>query len=173
MNNKTKILALQYGFYALLFYLIYILQATPGVLSFWGHKPLLLAPCVVCVAMLEQELVGGLFGAFAGALCDLASNSYFGFHAILFLLCGTAVGLLCEYLTQRNLRNCIWFTAGLVAVTVIIGYFFQLGIYHYPGAGLYWLWRLLGTGLPTLAFTPLFYLLFSRLYSRFITRREA
>lgn len=172
MNNKMKILVLQYGSYALLFYLIYILQATPGVLSFWGYKPLLLAPCVVSIAMLEQEYVGGLFGAFAGALCDLTSSGYFGFHAILFLLCGTAVGLLCEYLTQRNLRNCLWFTAALMLLVNIISYFFQFGIFHYPNAGLYWLWRLLGTTLPTLVLTPPVFLLLRRLNDRYLPRRE-
>ena len=63
MNNKLRYTVMHYGLCAFIFFLLYILQSTPGVLNFWGYKPLLLAPCVISVAMLEQEYPGALFGA--------------------------------------------------------------------------------------------------------------
>ena len=157
MNKKMRYSVMHYTLCALLFFFIYILQSTPGFLEFWGYKPLLLAACTVSVAMLEQEYTGALFGAFAGMLCDLNANTYFGFNAIMFLLCGVTVGLL---------------TADFVVGLCLVNYFFQFGIYNYPDAGFYWLKRILGTALPTVAFTPLIYWLFGALHQRFEKYKE-
>jgi len=52
MNNKLRYSVMHYGLCAFFFFLLYILQSTPGLLEFWGYKPLLLAPCMVSLAML-------------------------------------------------------------------------------------------------------------------------
>ena len=109
MNNKLRYSVMHYGLCVLIFFLLYILQSTPGMLEFWGYKPLLLAPCMISVAMLEQEYAGALFGAFAGALCDLNANTYFGFNAMMFMLCGLAVGLLCEYSCVERVFSFVFF----------------------------------------------------------------
>ena len=172
MNKKLRYSMIHYGLCALIFFFIYILQSTPGFLEFWTFKPLLLAACPVSLAVFEQEYAGALFGAFAGALCDLNANTYFGFNAIMFMLCGLVVGLLCEYLTQRNLRNCVCFTAAFLVLICTINYFFQLGIYNYPNADFYWLKKTLGTVLPTLVLTPPVYGLFWLLHRHFEQYKE-
>jgi len=172
MNKKMRYSVMYYTLCVLLFFFIYILQSTPGFLEFWGYKPLLLAACTVSMAMLEQEYTGALFGAFAGMLCDLNANSYFGFNAVMFMLCGVTVGLLCEYLTQRNLRNCVLFTAIFLVIVCVVNYFFQFGIYNYPDAGFYWLKRTLGTTLPTVVFTPLIFWLFGAIHQKFEKYKE-
>ncbi len=172
MNKKLRYSVIHYGLCALAFFFIYILQSTPGFLEFWGFKPLPLAACVVSVAIFEQEYAGALFGAFAGALCDLTANTYFGFNAIMFMLCGLVVGLLCEYLTQRNLRNCVCFTAAFLVLLCSINYFFQLGIYNYPNSDFYWLKKTLATTLLTLVFTPAVYGMFAYFHSRFEKYKE-
>ena len=172
MNKKMRYSVMHYTLCALLFFFIYILQSTPGVLEFWGYKPLLLAACVVSVAILEQEYAGALLGAFAGMLCDLNANTYFGFNAIMFMLCGLTVGLLCEYLNQRNLRNFMVFTAVFLVVLCSINYFFQFGIYKYPDSGFFWLKRTLGTTLPTVVFTPVIYWIFGLLHRKFEQYKE-
>ena len=172
MNKKMRYSVMHYSLCALLFFFIYILQSTPGLLEFWGYKPLLLAACAVSVAILEQEYAGALLGAFAGMLCDLNANTYFGFNAIMFMLCGLTVGLLCEYLTQRNLRNCVAFTAVFLVVLCSANYFFQFGIYRYPDAGFFWLKRTLGTTLPTVVLTPVIYWIFSLLHRKFEKYKE-
>lgn len=172
MNKKMQYSVMHYALCALIFFFIYILQSTPGILEFWGYKPLPLAACVVAVAMLEHEYTGGLFGAFAGMLCDLNANTYFGFNAVMFLLCGVAVGLLCEYLTQRNMRNCVVFTAAFLVILCSVNYFFQFGIYSYSDAELFWLKRTLGTTLPTVVFTPLIYWGFGQIHKIFEKYKE-
>ena len=172
MNNKLRYSVMHYGLCALIFFLIYILQSTPGVLELWGCKPLLLAPCVISVAMLEQEYPGALLGAFAGALCDLNANTYFCFNAMMFMVCGLVVGLLCEYLTQRNLRNCLWFTAAFLVVLCSVNHFFQIGIYNYANTGLYWFRKTAGTLLLTAVFIPFIYWLFAKLHKDFEKYKE-
>ena len=172
MNNKLRYSVMHYGLCAFIFFLLYILQSTPGLLEFWGYKPLLLAPCMVSLAMLEQEYAGALFGAFAGALCDLNANTYFGFNAMMFMVCGLVVGLLCEYLTQRNLRNGVLFTAAFLVILCSVNYFFQFGIYNYANSGLYWVKKTLGILLTTMLFTPFVYMVFSRLHISFEKYKE-
>ena len=172
MNNKLRYSVMHYGLCVLIFFLLYILQSTPGMLEFWGYKPLLLAPCMISVAMLEQEYAGALFGAFAGALCDLNANTYFGFNAMMFMLCGLAVGLLCEYMTQRNLRNGVLFTAAFVVVLCSINHFFQIGVYRYPHTGLYWIKKTAGTLLTTAVFAPFIYMLFDKINKGFEKYKE-
>ena len=172
MNNKLRYTVMHYGLCAFIFFLLYILQSTPGVLNFWGYKPLLLAPCVISVAMLEQEYPGALFGAFAGALCDLNANTYFGFNAMMFMVFGLAVGLLCEYLTQRNLRNALLFTAAFLVVVCSINHFFQIGIYGYDNTGMYWLSKTAVTLLCSIVFTPFIYWLFAKIHKDFEKYKE-
>lgn len=172
MNKKLRYRMLHYSLCGLLFFAAFILQSTPGFLEVGSFKPLLLAGCVVSVAIFEQEYAGALFGAFAGALCDLGANTYFGFNAMMFMFCGLAVGLLCEYLTQRNLRNCVLFSAIFLVFLCSVNYFFQLGIYRYENAGYHWLKATAGTTLFSVLFVPLSYWIFGALHRRFEKYKE-
>ena len=53
----------------------YIIQTTPGLFEFFGIKPILVLPACICIAVFEGEFAGGLFGFFAGLLCDSASET--------------------------------------------------------------------------------------------------
>ena len=55
--------------------------------------------------MFDKQLAGGLFGLFAGILCDTSSNVLFGFQSILYLVICTAVGLLVVYFMQPSVVN--------------------------------------------------------------------
>lgn len=173
MNNKLRYSVCYYSLCGLIFFLAYLLQSIPGFLELGdGYKPLLLVGCVVSVAIFEKEYAGALFGVFAGALCDLNANTYFGFNAMMFMACGLAVGLLCEYLTQRNLRNCVCFAAVFLVLLCSVNFFFQMGIYKYEGAVVYWLKSTVGTTLFSLVFVPAFYWLFGKVHRRFEKYRE-
>jgi len=172
MNKKTRAAVLQYCLYVLLLFLAYILQTTPGFLQFGEYKPMLIMPVMVSIAMQEREFVGGLMGALAGALCDLTSNTYFGFNAAMLLVFGAVTGLLCEYLTQRNLRNCLLLTGLFLVLVSGANYFFQFGIWHYPDAGPRWILEILWTGLPTLVLAVPVFFLFRWLSARFAVMRQ-
>lgn len=160
MNRKTKALILQYLLYSMVFLVLFVLQVTPGALVVAGCKPLLLLPAVVCLAIHERELVGGVFGAIGGMLCDVTAFTYFGFNAILFLVVGTAVGLLVEYLMQGNRVNAFLFTLASLLIIMYLNYFFQYGLWNYEDSmRIFWLEMMpttLYSSLWVLPFFPLF-----------------
>ena len=172
MNRKIKSYILQYTLYSLIFLFLYLLQTAPGALVVSGYKPLLLLPAAVCVAMHDRELVGGIFGTVGGMLCDMSAMTYFGFNAILFLILGTAVGLLVEYLMQGTLLNALLFTLAALTLVMLCAYFFQYGLWNYEGSQII-LWKKM---LPTILYSTLwalpFYPLFGRLSRLFAAQRE-
>ena len=80
-----------YGGLILLFFLW---QAAPhGFPTVFGARPMLLLPLVVAIAMFEGPGGGAAAGVAAGLLWDLYAFRLFGFHALLLLVLGAAVGL--------------------------------------------------------------------------------
>lgn len=63
-------MVVKYVTYSLLMLVLYVLQSTPQLFSIAGIKPILVFPFAVAVAMFDKQLAGGLFGLFAGILCD-------------------------------------------------------------------------------------------------------
>ena len=83
MNRKKKaVIAAKYAAYAMILLVLYVLQTTPGLFVVYGAKPMLVVPAAIAIAMHEGELVGGLFGALAGLLCDMGSSMLFGFNGL-------------------------------------------------------------------------------------------
>ena len=77
MNRRTKIAAAKYAAYSLVMLLLYVLQTDPNFFYIDYIKPVFVLPFAVCIAMFESQLVGGLFGLFAGVLCDASSSMLF------------------------------------------------------------------------------------------------
>lgn len=162
MNNTKLIAALKYLSYALFLLLLFVLQTTPDFLTLMGIKPMLIMPAVVCIAMYEGEFVGGLFGALGGMLCDLASYTIFGFHAIFLLIICTGVGLAIIYLMKLNPLNAFLLCGGVMLVMGILEQFFYFSMWGYAGAStLIWA-KMLPKIIYSLPFIPLFYWLFGR-----------
>ncbi len=158
MNEKSLRFALKHLCYAVSMLVLFTLQTTPGLFELWGVKPILVVPFAVCIAALEGEFIGGLYGALAGLLCDLAGSWVFGFHAILCLCCNVAVGLAAIYLVRRSLGSVMLLSLGVLLLTQLLGYFFHYAIWGYEGVSLI-LWR---HTLPVIAYSvlatlPLYY----------------
>ena len=56
---------------------LYVLQTDPNFTLSSGTGPVLVLPFAVAVAMFDGQLAGGLFGLFAGILCDTSSSVLF------------------------------------------------------------------------------------------------
>ena len=98
-RKRTLILVAKQLCYALLLFAAYVLQTTPGFLTFFGVKPVLLVPTAICIAVLEGVFPGALWGAAAGLLWDIASGRTGGFFAIqLMVLCFCCAALVALYL---------------------------------------------------------------------------
>lgn len=89
-------------FRILLLLSVYILQAMVfPYLPLWGVKPLLLPMVVVGVALFEGSRTGGIFGIFAGMLCDISYNQ----PTVMFTIVLTGVGLLVGFLSDTVLTR--------------------------------------------------------------------
>lgn len=159
MTNRRHIWFFKYFSMVVLLLLLYVLQTTPRLFLVAGVKPILVVPAAVCIAMFEGELVGGIMGAVAGLLCDLASFTIFGFNGLIILACCVAVGLLTIYLTQLKLLNALLLGFGVLLLRGLLEYFFYYQIWGYEGSGRILLFSTLPTVLySTLAIIPLYYL---------------
>jgi len=156
-GQDRSLAVMRYIAYVMVFFGLYLLQSTPGLLAVFGIKPNLLLAAAVCFAMVEGEFVGGLYGALAGALIDLANDGIFGFHALLLCVLCTLVGLGVIYLLQLSSGNALLLTAAVLLLCELLHYYFRYSIWNYDGS-----WRiLLEDTLPgclyTLILTPLLF----------------
>lgn len=151
-NNRGRILLLKHCSYILMFLLLFVLQSTPRFLTIHGVRPILLLPACVVLAMFEGGFVGGLYGAFAGILCDLGSFSFYGLYSVLLLVCATICGLLAVLLMQRTLRVALLLTLGVSSLCILMRFVFEFGLWNYENTALVFF----GQSLPTLIFTVLF-----------------
>ena len=167
-----KILFQKYTLYFFLLLFLYVIQTTPGLLAIGPNKPLLVLGAVVCLAMKEKELVGGIYGAVGGMLCDLSAFSYYGFYSISFLLIGAAVGLVVTFLVRDKLSNGVILVLGAMALVKLLEYFFSYGIWGYDPTGRIFWTRILPTVIYSTLWTPLWYWLFGRLWEYFARRLQ-
>lgn len=165
MNRRTKILVQKYGLYGLILLVLYLLQNTPGLFAIGQVKPVLVIPFVVCVAMLEGELVGGLLGVAAGLLCDTGSSLLFGINSLIFMSACVAIGLLVIYYMQPSLINSMLFTGVLILVRQLFEYFFYYLMWGYENSSIVLVNSMLPTVIYTLAVTPLFYRGVKKMYT--------
>ena len=162
MNKSRFYLVCKHVLLVLLLVCAFVLQTTPRLFEIYGVKPNLLVPMAVCIAMYEGDFSGGVYGALAGLLCDLASFTLFGFNGLILLLCGTAVGLLEIYWIRQKLSNALLCAGGALLLRAFLEYFFYFQVWGYDDVG----WLLLRQTLPTVLYSmvpvPLFYRLFGR-----------
>ncbi len=151
-DNKIRIYTFKFLSYILIAIILLVMQTTPNFLEISGIKPLLLAPLLLAVAMLEGEFIGGLFGAFAGVLADYASHTFFGFNSIVFLTAAVTVGLLTTYYIHNKPLNCAIFTLSVLLVRGLIEYYFFYDMWIDYGSVVI----LINEIIPTAIYTALF-----------------
>lgn len=163
INNRRRILTLKHIAFAVTLIVCFVLQSTPGLFAVAGVRPILLIPAAVTLAMHEGEFVGGLYGALAGALCDLGSFSFYGLYSILLLVLCSGCGLLAVYLLQNSARVALLLCAGVTLIVVLLRFYFDFGLWGYSGiSGIFWR-QSVPAMVYTLLFTPVFFWLFGRM----------
>ena len=165
MIRETKLRIQKMSIYGAFLLLFYVLQTTPGFLTFWGAKPLLVLPFAICIAMMDGELVGGLFGLAAGVLCDTSGITLFGINSLLYMAACMAVGLLVIYYMQPSRLNSLIFTGTTMVLRQLFEYFFYYVMWGYEDISIILLRHMLPTVLLTLAVTPLMYELVRLIYA--------
>jgi cell shape-determining protein MreD len=140
MDGRTRGLLILKGLiYALLIISCYILQEIPGLLEVWHVRPVLVIGAFVAIAMTEGEFYGGLYGLLGGILCDTAAFHFFGVASILFLILGTASGLLVIYLIHPRPISALLITAACTFIYSGSAYYLLYGMWDYPDSPyLFW-----------------------------------
>lgn len=172
MNRRSRILAQKHLTYSLVLLGLYLIQADPHLLYLGEIKPVLVLPFAVCIAMLEGELAGGLYGLAAGLLCDAGETILFGFNSLILMAASVAIGLLVIYYMQPSLTNGLIFTAGVFGIRYLLEFFFYFVMWKYEDVSLILTAKLLPMLLYTLVATPPIYWLCRRLNQRFARRLE-
>ena len=156
MRKRTGILWLRRGIFALLLLAAHILQNTPGYF---------------CVALFEREVVGALFGLFAGALWDWVSPMGDGFNALFLMLVGAACGILINTLMRNNLFTAL-LLGGCAHLLYVCLYTVLFVVAEGVGsAGWLFVRFYLPSVLYSLVFLPVFYLLVRAVMRRTRLRR--
>ncbi len=154
MIRETKLRIRKMSIYGVMLLLLYVLQTTPGFLTFWGVKPLLVLPLVVAIAMMEGELVGGLFGLAAGILCDTSAITIFGINSLIYMSACVMIGLLVIYYMQPSRTNCLIFTGAVLLFRQLFEFFFYYVMWDYEDISVIFLKHML----PVVALTLFFVL---------------
>ena len=100
--------------------LTYILQAAvfSRVLIF-GAKPLLLPIAVSAVALFEGSVKGGIFGIFAGILCDISFNQPAVEFTLILTILGLAIGFLSEALLIKGFPSYFCCSLGTLIICAV------------------------------------------------------
>ena len=170
MIRETKLRIQKMSIYAFALLLLYVLQTTPGFLTFWNVKPLLVLPLVVSIAMMEGELVGGLFGLAAGILCDTSGITLFGINSLLYMMACVAIGLMVIYYMQPSRLNSLIFTGAVLVLRQLFEYFFYYVMWGYEDISLILLRHMIPNIILTLVVTPPMYWFVQRIHQ--IWRRK-
>lgn len=169
-NNSLRLYILKYLSYALVLIAVGSIQSAPFFPSIFGARPILIYPCVVAIAMNDGELVGGLFGAFGGLICDHFMTVIFGFNGIVLLLCGATIGLLTIYYIQNSLKNALILSSLSLLIRELLVLVFGYLIFGYDNPLDMVLRGQLPSFIYTVLLTPIFYFLFRKLSLGFNAR---
>ena len=167
MGKVQKLTVAKHLIYTGLILVFYLFQVTPGLLPVPSVKPIYLIGFVVAIAMHEGEFAGGLYGLYAGILCDSGADYLFGLGAVFFLIAGTAIGILVLCLMRNNLRSAALFTGAVASVYLVANFFFLYGMWGYEQSYLMLLWHTLPSLILTVAFGALAYWIVHAISDRF------
>lgn len=158
---------IKFSVYAIIIYALYILQSTPGFLEIGGTAPILVLPACVCLAVYEGEFAAGIFGFFAGLLCDCAAETVFGFNALFCMALCVGAGLIFIYVLRRSVLNVMLISLFAIFARSVLEFFFTFVIYDYAGLAQFFYTVIAPQAAWTTVFSLPLCLLFRALHRRF------
>lgn len=158
---------IKFSVYALIIYALYILQSTPGFFEICGVAPILVLPACICLSVYEGELAAGIFGFFAGLLCDCAAETVFGFNALFCMLLCVGTGLIFIYVLRRSVLNVMLISLLAIFLRSVCEFFFTFVLYDYDGLAQFFYTVIAPQAVWTAVFSLPFCLLFRGLHARF------
>ncbi len=93
--------------------------------KFLGVYPVLDGLLVAIIAMFEGGVAGAVTGLIIGILKDSSNIVAEGYFAVMYLLCGGAVGVVCSFLFRKKfITSLLWSMAVTAATTLVLLIFF-------------------------------------------------
>ena len=166
MNRTKVLLTAKYAGYGLLLLILYVLQTTPGLFELFGAKPMLVVPAAMAIAMHEGEFAGGLYGAFAGLLCDMSGSMLFGFNGLFIALFCIAGGLLVIYLMHCNVWNATFYVTLAMLARGGVEFLFGYGMWGYADVWRVFAYRTLPVAVYTSLITPLLFWVIRKIHGK-------
>lgn len=160
MTKYFRKKVLKFFVYAIIVFAAYIIQTTPGLIEFYGVRPILVLPACICIAVFEGEFAGGLFGFCFGLFCDSMSETVFGFNALIYLVFCVLAGLATIYVFRRSTMNVMLLCLGAVFLRSILEFFFKFVLYGYENLDVYFYTQIA----PQIVFSAIFSLPFCVLF---------
>ena len=172
MNNRKWYRAAKYAAYAALMLFLYVLQTTPRLFSILGVRPNLVIPAAVGIAVLEGAFAGGVYGALAGILCDLAGSALFGFSAVILMPACVAAGLLVTYLLRPGMINYVLLLAGVLLTRGLLDFLLNYVMWGYDSVWMVFVYGTLPGIIYSAAVSPLVYYLLAVIRGQLEARME-
>lgn len=169
----TRYKVAKYLLFCVLAVLLFVLQVTPGLFAIRGVRPMPLIGFAVAIAFYEGELVGGIFGAVCGFLCDFYGYDFKGYYALMLFLCCVAVGVLARTYVTTSLLNSVIASFASILLIQTVSWFFQLVFWNYAGAGVFYLSHVLPLSLYTAVFSALMFWLVRWVWTHFQKKIDA
>ena len=88
-----------------------------------GLVPLLLPVATIGIALYEGRDIGGIFGLFAGILCDISFNQPVGVFTVLLTISGLVVGTLADIVILRGFVTFYISSTAILIVSAIVQLF--------------------------------------------------
>lgn len=138
--------------------LISLMQMSPRffpVIMFARPMPLILF--TICVGVLEGPTMGSVIGVVAGLLWDMHSTRVFGYHGLMLLVIGLAVGLLVQWLFRANFLSAMLLSLSGVAVYTLLDWLVCYALFLHSETGAVLLHVYLPNALYTVGLAPFVY----------------
>ena len=147
---------------AVLVFLVFILQNTPGMPNHIGRASFFyLVPLIICIGVFETTAAATWLGLFAGLLWDCVSAELPGYHSIMLMCFGCIASLLVSNVFLKNLMTAMVMGAVGIILYCFLYWFFFLWLTGAQSAGDVFWSVYFPTMLLTVAVLPLAYLILS------------
>jgi len=125
-------------------------------LRVFNVHPMLGGVLTSVVALFEGGTGGAVAGLFMGIMQDASVAGIEGFYSIVYMVCGMAAGMICEYMFRRSLLTAFLWSLIITSITTLL--YFLLFFLFTGKAGISALWL---TALPEILYsafmTPIVY----------------
>ena len=132
MNSRKLAIekTIKYVLLCLVVFVLYILQGTPGFLSVFGVKPVLLIPFCIILSMLEEEGYAIIVYVMAGLLFDLSAGRIAGLYTIPLIIACIICMIMVKFIFKPNYRNSMAMSFISTFIILSLDFFFS---YVLPG----------------------------------------